>query len=422
MQNEVIVEFNCPQCGAPASLDETSRLFGCDYCSVKSYLVPQEVYHFVLPSRAPEDKVIIYFPYWRLKGVLFICEPALTVNSERIDLIYQATPSDLFPRSLGFKAHVMKMRFVGPDLKGRIIKPTIPSSDIVAHMKSEYEISYKQQNQTESAFYHAEFIGLLEIIYAPFYLQENTLYDGISNERVDPSRHNPIHIDKELMATLPPEKGLDQDVKFMPSLCPHCGWDMDCARDSFLLACKNCSSFYQPGRGGAKKIGVGFITRETNTALFLPFWRLKAGVSGIRLDTFGDLIKMANLIKVVSDNDKQRKFYFWIPAFKIASKLFLQIATHVTLCQPQGKYEQSMPEVPIYPVNLPISEALKCPKTVIANFIAFKDIHFPKLEQIEITRERSALVYLPFQAYGSEFINPELKVRVTSQTLEYFRQ
>ena len=63
MSNEVIVEFDCPQCGAPAGLEETSRLFVGDYCSVKSYLVPQAGYHFVLPSRAPEDKTIIYFPY-----------------------------------------------------------------------------------------------------------------------------------------------------------------------------------------------------------------------------------------------------------------------------------------------------------------------------------------------------------------------
>jgi DNA-directed RNA polymerase subunit RPC12/RpoP len=422
MDNEFIVEFECPQCGAPASLEETSRLFVCEYCTVKSYLVPQEVYHFVLPSRAPQDKDIIYFPYWRLKGVLFICEPHLTVYTEPIDLIYQAAPSDFFPRSLGFKTHVMKMRFAGPDLKGRIFKPTIPLHDIVAHMKYEYEIGYKQQYETELAFYHAEFVGLLEIIYAPFYIHESTLYDGISNERVDMFRHDPIHIDEELMAALPPEECLNQDVKFMPTLCPHCGWDMDCAKDSYLLACKNCSSFYKPRQGKVKKLGVGFIPRETNTALFLPFWRLKADVKGIQLTTFGDLIKVANLIKVVSGNDKQRQFYFWIPAFKIASKLFLQIATHVTLCQPQGKFERSMPDVPMYPVNLPISEAIKCPKTVIANFIAFKDIHFPKLHQFEITPKRLALIYLPFQAYGSEFVHPDFKVRVTNKTLEHFRE
>lgn len=63
MSNEVIVEFDCPQCGAPAGLEETSRRFVCDYCSVKSYLVPQEVYHFVLPGRSPADKAIIYLPF-----------------------------------------------------------------------------------------------------------------------------------------------------------------------------------------------------------------------------------------------------------------------------------------------------------------------------------------------------------------------
>jgi len=422
MNNKFMVEFECPQCGAPAGMEETSRLFVCDHCAVKSYLDPKEVFYFVLPGRAPEDKAVIYFPYWRLKGVLFICEPALTVYSDPIDRTYQAAPSDLFPRNLAYKTQVMKMRFAGRDLKGNIFKPTIPLNDIVARMKSEYEINYQQHNATEAAFYHAEFVGLLEIIYAPFYMQESTLYDGISNKRVDLGRDDPIHIDEKFAAALPPEKGLDQDVKFIPTLCPNCGWDMDCAKDSILLACNKCNSFYQPGRGGAKKLSVGFSPPEKNTALFLPFWRLEADVSGIQLDTFGDLVKLANLIKVVSDEDKQRKYYFWIPAFKIASKLFLQIATRVTLGQPRGKYERSMPDVPIYPVNLPISEAIKCPKTVVANLIAIKEIHFSKLKRIEITAKRSALIYLPFEAYGSEFIHPQYKVRVSSQTLEHFRQ
>ncbi|MGD8519782.1 MAG: hypothetical protein PVF56_01450 [Desulfobacterales bacterium] len=421
MDHEFIVEFECPQCGAPASLEETSRLFACKFCGVKSYLVPREVFHYVLPSRAPEGMEIIYFPYWRLKGVLFICALDCCVYSEPIDLLYQAAPSDLFPPTPGFKAHIMKMRFAGQDVKGRIFEPTIASEDIIEQLIEEYAAGFQEEFQTDGVFYHETFVGLLEIIYAPFYIHDDTLYDGVSNEPVTVYRYDPMLIDEELVVTLPAEKCFNQEIKFIPTLCPYCGWDMDGARDSHLLACKNCNSFYKPRLADIIKLGVGFMPADANTALYLPFWRLRADISGIQLATFGDLIKMANLIKVVTENEGQRKFYFWIPAFKIASKLFLQIATHVTLCQPHMNVKRSIPDVPVYPVTLPISEALKCPKTVIANFIAFKEIHFPKLDWIEIAPKGLALIYLPFQALGSEFVHPDYKVRVTNKTLEHHR-
>jgi hypothetical protein len=422
MTAEFIVEFECPQCGGPASLEETCRLFICKYCNVKSYLVPRDVFHYVFADKAPENKEIIYFPFWRLKGILFICSTDFAVHSEPVDYMYQALPSDYFPDSLGFKTQVMKMRFAGPEFKGRIFTPEISLEDIAEQIKHDYVAAYRQAYLTDLAFYHLEFIGITEIIYAPYYIHDKTLYDGISNERIDKFWEGSIAVDEKLMADLPPVAHLRQDVKFIPTLCPHCGWDMECARDSLLLACTNCSSFYKPRQREVKKLGVGFMPGDKDTALYLPFWRLKVTVNEIQLDTYGDLIKIANLAKVVSEEDKQRPFHFWIPAFKIVSKLFLQIATHVTLCQPHGKIEQAMPKVPIYPVNLPISEVLKFPKTLIANFIVFKDIHFPKLQQIGITPQRIALVYLPFQAYGSEFVHPEYRVRVTGKTLEHHRQ
>jgi len=422
MPNEFIVEFECPQCGAPASLEETSRLFICKYCNVKSYLVPKDVFHYVFADKAPENKEIIYFPFWRLKGILFICSTDFTVYSEPFETVYQAVRSEFFPNGIGFKTQVMKMRFAGPEFKGRIFMPEIPFEDIAEQIKYDYVKAHMREHLSDFAFYDLEFIGTKEIIYAPYYVHDKTLYDGISNEPADKLMKGSIVAKEAPMADLPPDALLSQTVKFIPILCPHCGWDMECARDSFLLACANCDSFYEPRQGEIKKIGVGFMPGDVNTALYLPFWRLKAALNGIQLDTYGDLIKVGNLTKFVAAAEQQRPFYFWIPAFKIVSKLFLQIATHVTLCQPHGKIEPTIPKLPIYPVNLPISEVLKFPRTLVANFIAFKSIHFPKLQSIEIIPQRIALVYLPFQAYGSEYVHPDYRVRITGKTLEHHRQ
>ncbi|MGD9137268.1 MAG: hypothetical protein PVH42_10930, partial [Desulfobacterales bacterium] len=34
----VLIEYQCPQCGAPATIEETDRLFTCQFCRVNSYL------------------------------------------------------------------------------------------------------------------------------------------------------------------------------------------------------------------------------------------------------------------------------------------------------------------------------------------------------------------------------------------------
>jgi predicted RNA-binding Zn-ribbon protein involved in translation (DUF1610 family) len=410
VNTEFVVEFQCPQCGAPASLEESSRLFICEYCHVKSYLVPRDVFRYVLPSRAPENKEIIYYPYWRYKGVLFVCMPSYTVHGEVINKILQAAPSGFFPFDLGFKAQVMKIRFTGGDIKGRVFYPIIPFKDALEYFKDHYP-----------DYYHSEFIGSLDLIYAPFYVHDDTLYDAISNCRVGTYRDEPIIVTEALITELPPVGHLQQDVKFIPTLCPNCGWDMDCARDSYLLVCKNCSSFYKPGWEGLKRMGVAYLPGDRNTALYLPFWRIRAEMTGIKLNSYEDLIKIANLVKFLGEDCAQKKFYFWIPGFRIDSHLFLKIAKNVTVSQPQESLERSVPDAPAYPVNLPIPEVVKTLKTVFAGFVGFPEVNYPKLEEIVIRPKRLALIYLPFQVMGSEFIHPKYKVRVTKKTLEHFR-
>lgn len=127
MSQDFIVEFECHQCGASADLEETSRVFQCRFCGVKSYLIPKDVFHYVIPGKVPAGKEVMYFPYWRFKGVLFSSLSSLEVHSEPVDYLYQAVPSEFFPAGLGFKIHVMKMRFAGPEFQGRIFEPVIPS-------------------------------------------------------------------------------------------------------------------------------------------------------------------------------------------------------------------------------------------------------------------------------------------------------
>ena len=80
------------------------------------------------------------------------------------------------------------------------------------------------------------------------------------------------------------------------------------------------------------------ISRETgDDILFLPFWRIQADVTSVRLKTYADLIKLANLPKVARPGWDKIPFYFWNPAFKVRPQSYLTIAANVTLNQPAEK-------------------------------------------------------------------------------------
>lgn len=412
MNRRIVVEFECPQCGAPASLEETSRLFDCRYCSVRSYIVPRRSFQYVIPGRIPPGKPAVYFPYWRFRGVLYVALESLKVHGEVINDVLHAADSDRFPESVGVRAEVLTVRFAGPHATGHVFAPALSHDDAIENYMSLYQ-----------AGYHSEYLGTLHLIYAPFFIHDNTLYDGMARSRVDAfwEAEKKIIIDDEWLRALPPERALPQDVKFLPTLCPNCGWDMTCARDSWLLACEKCGSFYSPRWDGWRKLGVCHVPGDGSTAIHLPFWQFRAEVTGTTLHTRGDLAREANLIRRPQGNEAEAPFHFWAPAFRIDSKLFLQLAKRITLGQPDGPMVQERPKAEAYPVNFPPSETAKILKIILADFIRFPEIHFPQLNDILVKPKRYRLVYLPFQSAGSEFIHPQYGVRISSRTLNHFK-
>ena len=71
----LLIDHQCPQCGAPATLEETERLFTCPFCRVKSYLVTRDYFRYMLPHAAPAGKSLVFLPYWRFKGSFFVSLP-----------------------------------------------------------------------------------------------------------------------------------------------------------------------------------------------------------------------------------------------------------------------------------------------------------------------------------------------------------
>ncbi len=401
----LVIEHQCPQCGAPATLDETDHLFTCGFCRVKSYLL-SSLYHYMLPHAAPEGKELVYFPYWRFKGMLFSC----TVNGIKhriVDVSHQGIPSPYFPVSVGLRSQTQKLRFVSPDSEGHFLKPSLPHKEVIDIIKERFS------DNLPKPVYDQSFVGeALSVLYSPFYVDAKVV-DAVLNRPVSPEL--PEDFD---MAAMPGGSPKWQ-VRFIPAQCPDCGWDLEGERDSLALNCNNCETVWQSGKGRFMKLTFGHIPEEGDDLTYLPFWRIRGNVSGFELNSYADLIKLANLPKVVQEEWKEQEFRFWAPAFKIRPENFLNFSRNLTLSQPQEEVVEKMPQDTFYPVTLSIMEAVESLRLTLASFVKPQRTMLPEIPHTEIRPKSFVLVYIPFHEKGNELTQPAFRLRLNKNLLAF---
>ncbi len=403
----LLIEQQCPQCGAPAVLSETDRIFCCEFCRVRSYLHSRGVFRYLLPDNAPEGKTLYYFPYWRFKGMLFSCVTD-GVRQKFIDVSYQALVSSFFPISLGFRSQTLKLRFMSPESAGRFL----PISRSFEQMMQIQEQNYS--TPLPKPIYHQSHIGEhMSLIYAPFYA-EDRLYDAVLNEPV--GQGLPDDFEEVLATAEKPQWGLG----FLPTLCPDCGWDLEGPRETLVLLCKNCNSAWKPGQSHLNRLKFGHLTLGSDTPfpiLYLPFWRIKTGVEGLTLNTYADLAIVANLPVVARPEWHDIPYRFLTPAFKIRPQTFLPLATKMTLSLPQETTVEHIPDGEIHPVTLSVEEAVESLKVILADFVKPRSVLYPKLSDIKLTPQSYFLVYVPFIRGHHDLTQPAYKVSILKNQL-----
>jgi DNA-directed RNA polymerase subunit RPC12/RpoP len=406
------IEHQCPQCGAPILLKETDRLITCEYCRVTSYLMPRQFFRYRLPHKAPAGQRLVYIPYWRFRGMVFSCV-AQEILQQFVDLSQLALNDDtVFPGSLGLRAQAMKLKFVTPETGGHFVQPDIALKQAMQR----FEIRFNETKSGKPFF--REYIGeATSLIYAPYYVSHK-LYDAVLNQPHVSSP--PPDFDAESLPGGAPE---GSGITFKASLCPSCGWDMKGERDSQVLCCHNCQSIWQPTARQFVALSFGHISARTRRPVrFFPFWRIRAAVSGLELDTAADVIRLANLTRVAQPADHKRGVYFWAPAFKIRPRVLLRLASSLTLSQPEtGPLQAQIPPRDLQAVNLPIMEAVESLKITLAGFIKPRRSLFPKLPQISIRPLGFKLVYIPFVEGHHDYIHPAWELAINKNMLKLSR-
>jgi len=207
-------------------------------------------------------------------------------------------------------------------------------------------------------------------------------------------------------------------MTFIPTLCPNCGWDMQGRRDALVLHCANCASMWRATRQGMSRVNVAHMKATDGTdAVYLPFWRLHADVSGIALDNYADLVKIANLPRVVQPIWERQPFHFWCPAFKVRPRSFLRLIQHITLAQPRDDLTARLPDGEMHAVNLPVSEAAETLKLNLAGLIRPLKVVQERIADIQVKPNRFLLVYLPFDRRHHDLVQTRFNIAVNRNQL-----
>ena len=405
---------DCPSCGAPIEVDEADKVVECRYCDVRNYMVNSGPLRFVLPDMIPDsvdEEKIFHIPYLRFKGHIYSCTGS-GLQHTIVDTTQLGFAGSALPASLGLRPQAMRIRLVAADNRGRFLRLTEQTKDIffkAANLTTAFGAKQK------APLYHRAFIGeTVSFIYLPTYSKDDRLFDGVLNRPLAPG----AAVDDLLKDVAVP--GKQWLPRFITTLCPHCAALMSGARDSLVMQCCNCESLWREKKGRFERLAFGFVPADRGD-VYLPFWRIVADVDGLRMGSFADFLRLTNHPVVIRAEHEKMEHSFWVPAFKIRPKYFLKTAKNITVSQ--NKIPEKSPEMRrnLYPVTMPLTEAVQSLKAVLANSVVNKNMFMPSLPRIKIGQNTAELLYLPFHRLGQDLIQDQTSVTLNSKVLYYGR-
>lgn len=426
------IEHECPQCGAPVVFDETDTLLSCSFCKTRLFMQAPDYFRYCISPRDPFLEDVYYVPYWRFKGMRFLCKTS-GVENGLVDKTFLAIENPGLPSSLGIRPQSLKLKLAKPGKGAHYLKPGVafdrslaaagnrveyeivrtPDTRIVRLRDDDYDIVPDVRLEIkEERIYHEAFIAdTLSLIYAPFYARDEKVHDGVTDDILGTAPAAILGADTVKD---------DWQINFLPTMCPNCGWDTISGRDSRSVFCRNCSrAWHVTDKGLFPALFARMVSKipEGRPTRYLPFWRVSVSMTGTALDSYADFIKFTNIPRVPQPTWENKPFYFWFPAFKSTPPAFLRIARQLTLAGPEGT-DDVFPDAAVIPVNLPLQDAFDTAKTLIADLTLRKKTFFPAIENVTIGIREALLVLVPFIENNQELIQPDLNFSIFKNAIK----
>ena len=343
--------------------------------------------------------------------MIFSCKEA-GVEETSLDASVLALKSSVFTPSLGIRPQAMHLKLFSPGTPGRPLMYDVPREGLLTYVEEQLGsiIAPRQGAPT----FHKTFVGeTISMIYSPVFVRDGVVYDAIVKAPLRGVAEADVSIHRSS-----DNKG-DWHTGFVPALCPDCGWNLTGEGDSVVLFCDHCASAWKMTAAGLQRLDHAILEAEGKADAYLPFWRIKAQVEGLELGSYADLVKLANLPKVIKPEWFDQPFYFWVPAFKIRPDLFLRVARQTTVSQPEERSAMRAAGPSFYPTTLPENEAAEFMTVIIGDMAAAKRKVVPRLGEISVRTIESRLTYLPFVSQMGELANAEIRLSINKNALKY---
>ena len=410
---DLSVEQGCPQCGAPVSIAESDRFFVCPFCKVSNFIVNPAGARYALPcgnSLDQESGDLYFIPYIRFRGSVFLVS-GREVSHRIVDTTQLGFTDHLFSPSLGLRPQAMKLKRVSFQTSGRFLPLTIKTQSILARAANLSDMA----SRSNSEMLHRAYIGeSLSFIYLPVRQDERNLFDAVTNSPLSPAP-----TDTFLQERSKPFQRKWQS-EFIAALCPQCGWELKGEGDCLAVPCTNCDTAWEVSGKGLKELEWQQEESRDAMAMWLPFWKISTDIPELSISTFADYVRVTNQPLPGGRPRKEELMSFFIPAFKVRPKIFLQTATRITLSQ--NHFQLAPGGGPIsrrYPANLARSEARQSLKVILAASALNKKEVYPLLPRIRFTNVCATLVYLPFHDDGHDFIQEQSGVTIAKSVLSW---
>ena len=428
------IEHQCPQCAGNVLLEESDRLLQCGFCKTRLYMEPKGNFRYYFSPAFPYDEETIFVPYQRFRGMHFQCRTR-GVRSDVVDRNLLAVNNKALPETLGIRPQSLKLKLAHPIRNARFVKPllSIDESVMAAKKTVEYELTTIRDTRllsidggnkaievplvetvlNEDRLYHEAFIAeTVSLVYAPYFIRNEQVIDGITGDII------PV---VDSTGLLEEDPDIVESVSFLSTICPNCAWDMIAERDSCILLCNHCNSAWQVSLGEFRRVQYAVVesSEPKDNSTYLPFWQIKADITGVDLKSYGDLARLANLPKVIKDEWGTPGLDFWIPAFKIAPPVFLRTAKQMTLAHIQKNLVGEFPGASLHPVSIPLPEAVESIKTLLTEIAIRKKEFMMLLDKINITPTDTLLVFYPFTNSTYEMVAEDIRCGVLKNALQW---
>lgn len=377
----------------------------CEFCRVRSCISQNGFPRYYLPCapKVPKDAELLYLPYWRFKGVRYTCTASgVTHRFTDISTLALADMPPQLPFSLGLRAQAMPMKRIRPETQGKFFRP-LPAATVLKDQTA----SFNREKRT-----FKEDIGeTFSLIYAPFYIAQQHLVDGVTNQAFPLEKTIALKIFN--LDQIRPEV----ETHFIAGICPGCGADLEGNGDSLVLVCKNCHALWRTKGKKLAKIKFGTAAPAHKDDVMVPFWRISAQISPIQLSSHADLARLANLPLSIPRAWEEKPVHFWSPAFKVRPNIFLRLLGQLTAAQLEPLLAQTVENNLYQPVNLPASEAIQTIGITLAALLKPKKEIVERLPQIDVTPQNVSLIFLPFKSSLYDIVLPDLNIGINKKAL-----